>query len=177
MISPPPILPKVRPSFRPWTAVKEKILRAKIVAEARSWANTPYVQQGDIKGAGVDCSMLLVRCWVDCGITEPFDPRPYPPNWHMHHSEERYLEWMNTLAVEVTNPQPGDIALFMYGRCYSHGGIMVTPTSLVNASAPHGKVVTSDLTEPWLYYDRNKKMKPRPRKFFDVFARLRQETT
>ena len=175
-VSPLPILPKITMACRPWTAEKEAELRAKIVMEARSWINTPYIQLGDIKGAGIDCSMLLVRCWVDSGIVQPFDPRPYPANWHMHHSMERYLAWMNRLSVEVVTPQPGDVGLFMFGRCFSHAGIMVTPTTMVNASSMHGKVVRSSLSDPWLYYDKHGKLQhPRPRKFFDIFAKLRQE--
>ena len=176
MESPAPILPQVTAAFRPWTAEKEALLRAKIIKEANSWLGTPYVQQGDVKGAGVDCSMLLVRCWVDAGITRRFDPRPYPANWHMHHSEERYLEWMNTLAHEVQEPKPGDVVLFMFGRCYSHAGILTTPDVLVNASSWHKNVIRSRLSDPWLFYDKHGKLeRPRPRKFFDVFARLREE--
>jgi len=52
-------------------------MREKIVAEARSWIGTPYHNCADIKGVGVDCGMLLVRVFVDLGLVEPFDPRPY----------------------------------------------------------------------------------------------------
>ena len=37
----------------------------------------------DIKGVGVDClGMLLVRVFVDLNLCPPFDPRPYPVDWH-----------------------------------------------------------------------------------------------
>jgi cell wall-associated NlpC family hydrolase len=35
--------------------------RAAVVAEARTWIKTPWRHMADIKGAGVDCAMLLVR--------------------------------------------------------------------------------------------------------------------
>lgn len=169
--SPAPVLPSVRRDMRPWMPEKEEKLRRAIVSEAMSWIGTPYVQQGDIKGAGVDCSMLLVRCWVDARIVDRFDPRPYPPNWHMHHSTERYLDWMEHVGVEVDTPKPGDVAIFMFGRCFSHGGVVVDNQQLVSASAGHKKVIRSGLNDAWLYYHAGK---PRPRKYFDVFAKLRQ---
>ena len=67
-------------------------MREKIIAEARSWIGTPYHNCADVKGVGVDCGMLIVRVFVDLGLVPPFDPRPYPRDWHMHNSdEERYL--------------------------------------------------------------------------------------
>jgi|GEM_PF-424550 len=98
--------------------------RAAIVAEARSWIGTPYHNCADVKGAGVDCGMLLVRVFVDTGLCEPFDPRPYPPDWHLHRAEEKYLGFVFDRAHEVSAPQPGDVAVFRFGRCYSHGGIV-----------------------------------------------------
>ena len=61
--------------------------RQQIVAEARSWIGTRYHACADAKGTGVDCGMLLVRVFVDCGLVAPFDPRPYPIDWHLHRSE------------------------------------------------------------------------------------------
>ena len=69
----------------------EGFQRRMIVREARSWVRTPYHQQGDIKGIGVDCGMLLVRVFVDTGLCAPFDPRPYANDWYLHRGEERYL--------------------------------------------------------------------------------------
>lgn len=174
--SPAPVTPRVRRDWLPWSEEKEMRLRDKIIAEARSWIKTPYVQQADVKGGGVDCSMLLVRCWVDSGIVYPFEPRPYPANWHMHHSTERYLDWMENVGIEVEHPQPGDVAIFRFGRCFSHGGIIVENNQLISASSTHRRVVRSNLNEPWLFVDAAQN-KPRLRKFYDVFARLRQSVT
>ncbi len=170
-LSPLPAIPALCGGLAPITSDREAELRQRLVARARAWLRTPYVQQGAILGAGVDCSMLLVRVWVEAGIVEEFDPRPYPPSWHMHHSEERYLAWMDTLACRTETPQAGDIALFRFGRCFSHGGVMIAPDAMISASSGHGRVVASDLDEAWLRWDA-KSM--RPRLFFDIFARLRQ---
>ena len=107
----------------------EGLQRRVIVREARSWVRTPYHKQGDIKGIGVDCGMLLVRVFVDTGLCEPFDPRPYADDWYLHRSEERYLGFIFDRAKEVAAPLPGDVMVFRYGRCFSHGGISRTDTS------------------------------------------------
>ncbi len=98
--------------------------RRKIVAEARKWIGTPYHDNADIRGAGVDCGMLLVRVFVDLELVAPFDPRPYPRDWMMHNGEEKYLGWVKDNCAEVETPDIGDIAVFRFGRCYSHGGIV-----------------------------------------------------
>ncbi len=123
--------------------MKESAQRAAVVAEARAWLGTPYHNCADIKGAGVDCGMLIVRVFVDCGLVEPFDPRPYPADWHLHRDAERYLGWVKTWCQEVETPKPGDLVVFRYGRCYSHGGVVTRtePLTLVHAFADAGEVV------------------------------------
>ena len=108
----------------------ESAQRAAVVAEARSWIGTPYHNCADIKGAGVDCGMLLVRIFVDTGLCPGFDPRPYPADWHLHRSEERYLGFVFDRAGEVAEPQAGDVMVLRFGRCYSHGGIVTGPKPL-----------------------------------------------
>ena len=98
--------------------------RAAVVAEARRWIGTPYHHQADVLGAGVDCGMLLVRVYVDCGLVPAFDPRPYPVQWHLHRSDERYLGFLIARGIEVEAPEPGDIVVWRIGRAYAHGGVV-----------------------------------------------------
>jgi hypothetical protein len=116
----------------------EGFQRRVIVREARSWVRTPYHPQGDIKGIGVDCGMLLVRVFVDAGLCAPFDPRPYADDWYLHRAEERYLGFVFDRTKEVATPLPGDVMVFRYGRCYAHGGIVtiVNPLTIVHAFQP-----------------------------------------
>ena len=115
----------------------------KVVAEARTWIGTPYHAEADVRGAGVDCGMLIVRVFVDSGLVPPFDPRPYPPNWHLHRSEEKYLGFVFEHCDEVAAPAPGDVAVFRYGRCWAHGAIVTAtePLSVVHAFSPAGRVL------------------------------------
>lgn len=111
--------------------------RKKIVDEARSWLGTPYHGNADVKGAGVDCGMLLVRVFVDVGLVADFDPRPYPMQWSMHQSQERYLELVLKLAKEISGPPlPGDVALFKFGKGWAHGSIVVNWPEIIHANPP-----------------------------------------
>jgi NlpC/P60 family putative phage cell wall peptidase len=120
--------------------------RAAVVAEARSWLGTPYHHAADVKGAGVDCAMLLVRVFCDLGLVPPFDPRPYTRDWFLHRSEERYLSFLLPRSHEVHVPREGDIVLFRIGRCYGHGGIVTRaePLTIIHAFAG-ARCVVEDL--------------------------------
>lgn len=108
--------------------------RAAVVAEALSWLRTPYHHQGDVKGVGVDCAMLLVRVYAVMGMVPPsLDPRPYPREWHLHRSTERYMGWLEQYGKPTETPQPGDVALYKFGRCYSHGAIVVDENTVVHS--------------------------------------------
>lgn len=111
--------------------------REEVVAEARSWIRTPYHLAADVKGAGVDCAMLVLRVYADLGMIEPFDPRPYSSDWMLHRSEEIYLKLVQDRAREIAREDalPGDVVLFKVARCYAHGGIItsVKPLRMVHA--------------------------------------------
>jgi cell wall-associated NlpC family hydrolase len=142
--------------------------RDRIIAEARRWIGTPYHACADVLGAGVDCGMLIVRSFVDTGLCAPFDPRPYPQDWHLHRSEERYLGFVFDRCAEVETPMPGDVVVFRYGRCYSHGGIVTKsdPLTMVHAYWP-AKIVMEEEVE------RNKELAApsRAKKFFSYWAK------
>ena len=149
-------------------ADSETAQRAAVVAEARSWIGTPYHNCADIKGAGVDCGMLLVRVFVDTGLCPPFEPRPYPPDWHLHRSEERYLGFVFDRAAEVAAPQAGDLMILRFGRCYSHGGIVTKAERLtiVHAYASSRCVIEEEVGHESPLSDPGRK----PR-FFSIWAR------
>ena len=126
--------------------------RARVVAAARAWLDTPYHHAADLKGVGVDCAMILVRVFCDLGLVPPFDPRPYVRDWMLHRGEERYLGFLIERAREIdlsrgSGPAPGDVILFRIGRCYAHGGIVsrTDPLTIIHAFAPAGKVVEDEV--------------------------------
>jgi cell wall-associated NlpC family hydrolase len=137
----------------------ESAQRAAVVAEARSWINTPYHNCADVKHAGVDCGMLLARVFIDSGLCPPFDPRPYPVDWHLHRGEERYLSFIMDRSREIVSPQPGDLMVLRYGRCYSHGGIVTgaNPLRIVHAYYPARRVLEEDVARNTVLSDPARK--------------------
>ena len=123
--------------------------RAAIVLEAMTWQGTTYHHCADVRGVGVDCAMLLVRVYQACGLTPlDFDPRPYSYQWHLHRGEELYLQWLTVAnAVETDTPQAGDVAIWKFGRAYSHAGILINDTHVIHALQQAGSVTVHGLEE------------------------------
>ncbi len=146
---------------------EEAAQRAAVVAEARKWMLTPYRHCADIRGVGVDCGMLIVRVFVDLGLTPPFDPRPYDPDWMIHRDDEKYLGFFTRRCAPVRQPQPGDIVLFRYGRSYSHGGIVTQsdPIALIHAYHDAGCVIEEHLTRNPALTDPRRKLA-----YFSIWA-------
>ena len=109
---------------------KENQERQRIVDIAKTYLRTPYHHQGRVRGAGVDCGMLILNVFEEAGLVPHLelgvDIPNYPPDWAFHRDEPRYLSWVEKYAVKVDRPAlPGDIVLHQYGRGISHGVIVV----------------------------------------------------
>ena len=117
--------------------------REAVLAEARTWLRTPYHHRGRVKGAGVDCATLLLEVYARVGLIPPTDVGHYPPDWHFHRDKERYLGWIQKFARRTENPRPGDIAMFKFGRCVSHGAIVTGWPDLIHAYFRLGCVMAS----------------------------------
>lgn len=114
-----------------------------VIAEALTWIGTPYHHAARIKGVGVDCAFLLIEVFANCGLIERFVPPAYPMDWHLHRGEERYLSHVLQYAEEVEIPEPGDIALYKFGRCVSHGAIVVGWPKVIHAQRRQGCVIAN----------------------------------
>ncbi len=138
--------------------ILEAAQRQAVIAEAESWIGTPFHHQGRVKGpqGGVDCAMLLLEvfkkvfsCQLPVASEESKAETPklgtgnwelgtltYSMQWHLHHSEEKYLEMILALGGKpVESPGPGDIAIWKIGRAYSHGAIVVVWPKIIHAAA------------------------------------------
>lgn len=107
--------------------------REAVIVEATSWLNTPFHHEARIKGAGVDCLMFLAEVYERVGVIKRVVPEHYPPDWHMHHNAERYMEELVKYAREIEAPAPADVALFKFGRTFSHGTIVVDWPCVIHA--------------------------------------------
>ncbi len=128
--------------------------RVRFMREGLTWVGTPFRDCADIKGpnGGVDCAMMLVRASVDSGLLPPFDPRPYPPHWHLHQNEERFVKIIkdDLHAREIDVPRIGDVTVFRFGRCFSHGAIVMSSEYVLHAWFAAGICLLSLRREPLL---------------------------
>lgn len=115
-----------------------------VLKEAHRWLNTPYQHAAAVHGAGVDCLMLLCCVYSAAQIVPWVDPRPYPTDWMLHRSEERYLLGLDQYAQSLppgTVPQPGDVQTFRFGRTFSHAAIVTSWPNMLHAYLPAGRVI------------------------------------
>lgn len=118
--------------------------RQKALQEAQTWLGTPYHHHGRVKGAGVDCGQLLIGVFGAVGVIEP-RPIDYACDWHLHHSEEQFIEFIKSFGgfrIE-TPPQPGDIGIYRFGRCFSHGSIVLNDQEVIHSYIGLGVVVNN----------------------------------
>jgi len=123
-----------------------------VVTEARKWLGTPYHSGARIQGVGVDCGQLLIASFEAAGLISPGECSPgvYSPEWHLHRSEEKYLAWVQKYCDLIDgDPLPGDIAVFQFGRCISHAGIVTKWPLIIQACVDIG-VIESNVNEALL---------------------------
>lgn len=122
-------------------------LRLNVVSAAREWLGTPYHAHARLPGVGVDCVHLLCAVLERVGLISPLDPGMYPISWALHRSQELYMAGLDARACRTDSPHPGDVALFKYGRTFSHAGIVTPDGGLVHALARVG-VIESPIQAP-----------------------------
>ena len=115
-------------------------LRQRVVSEARAWLGTPYHAHARVRGVGVDCVHLMCAVFEHVGLISPFDPGMYPISWALHRSQELYMAGLDSRASRIDAPHAGDVALFKYGRTFSHAGIVTADGTLVHALARVGVI-------------------------------------
>jgi len=149
--------------------------RARVVAVAHSWLGTPYHTGARLKGAGVDCLTLLAEVFAEAGLIARPDIPHYPQDWHLHRNAERYLEGLLKYTAEIhTEPQPGDIVLWRFGRCFSHGAIVVKWPVIIHSYVGVGCRVENALQAKFLTHigeNGADQGKDRPRRIFSFWSK------
>jgi cell wall-associated NlpC family hydrolase len=137
--------------------------RAAVVAEAQEWIGTPFHHHARVKGAGVDCLHLLAEVYERCGLIGHVEPGYYPADIMLHQGDERFFQGLLGYGREIEGPpEPGDVALFKYGRIFSHGTIVVAWPRVIHANFAAGAVCWGDANLAPLA--------DRPVRFFTVFS-------
>jgi cell wall-associated NlpC family hydrolase len=134
--------------------------RANVVALARRWLGTPYHHMGRVRGAGVDCAMFPLEVYRAAGIIPDIDLPYYPQDWMLHRSEEIFLQIVQQYASEVERPEPGDLVLYRFGRCFAHGAIVIDWPTIIHALTGRGVMLADGEREGCLV--------GRKRKFFSL---------
>jgi cell wall-associated NlpC family hydrolase len=157
----------------------EQAQRNRVVAVARTWLGTPYHTAARVKGGGADCLTLLVEVFEEAGLIRHLEIPHYPADWHLHRDAERYLNGLLEHTGEVDGPPlPGDIALWRFGRCYSHGAIVVQWPTVIHAYVGRGCVLEDAEAATWLTHvgeNTEERGKPRPRRIFSYWNRKPNE--
>jgi len=136
----------------------KKPSREAVVAEALTWQRTPYHHRASIKGAGVDCAMILVEVYFAVGlVAEKPVIEDYPPDFMLHRDDERYLGWLKKYGQETSYVRPGDVIAWKFGRCFSHGAIAIDKTTIIHAYRKAG-MVTLDSVDSTDFSDRECKI-------------------
>lgn len=116
--------------------------RDNILQAARAWIGTPYHHRARVLGAGCDCLMLIVEAYTAAGLLPIHLPIPeYPPDIMFHSDDSSYIDAVLSYCDEVEAPRPGDLALWKFGKTFSHGGIVSSWPKIIHAYAPFRQVL------------------------------------
>ena len=123
--------------------------RNEVIRAAREWLGTPYHHCARIKKAGADCAMFPLTVYQECGVLPAdFQPPVYSMQWHLHHSEEIYLQTIAPFTQEKSSsPLPADFVVFKFGRAFSHGAIVVSWPLIIHSCIPHGVLLSDALSD------------------------------
>jgi len=154
------------PPLEPW--------RAAVIGEAQTWIGTRWHHAARVKGAGVDCGQFIIACYITAGVVPHFETGDYPADWMLHRSEERYLGWVERYLDRIERARPGDVAVWRYGRTFSHGAIVVEWPRILHAYRPERGVVWGDASAGPLAHARmvDGVMVPREVLFYSIAGRL-----
>jgi len=116
--------------------------RQDVVREALRWEGTPYHHRARLRGVGVDCAMLPAAVYEAAGLIPRVEP-DYSPQWMLRRDEEQFLGWVTRFAREIVRETvgPGDLAIWKYGRCYSHSAIVIDMPDVLHAVIRGGGVL------------------------------------
>ena len=97
-----------------------------LAEQAVQWIGVKYEHRGTTR-YGCDCTGLIIGCLRELGYMGRYKLRNYPFDWNLHAGAGDYLcQELDKIATDVTGqqPEPGDIAVFRFGKCRAHAGIV-----------------------------------------------------
>jgi NlpC/P60 family putative phage cell wall peptidase len=127
-------------------------MRARVIAEARSWIGTPYRHQASLKSVGCDCLGLVRGVWRGLYGSEPEALKPYSADWAEADGADALLEAARRHFLEkpLAEMAAGDVILFRWKPLHAakHAAIVSGPKKFVHAYEGH-RVLESHLVPQW----------------------------
>lgn len=120
--------------------------RQRVVQEAKTWLWTPQRHLGRVKGprGGCDCATLIAEVYGSCNVFNA-EVRNYNYQWFLHRNDEWYLEEIEKYCDQVSGPpdrwpKPGDLVIYLVGRVYGHGAIILDWPQVIHLNPVSGMV-------------------------------------
>lgn len=131
--------------------------RSEIVAEAKSWLNTPWHHQGRFKGVGVDCIGLVIMVGVDLGLLDAtLMEIEELHNYGRFPQAVRLIKYLdeNFDRIPKTQGRPGDVGVFQFSPAgEKHMGILSEYGIIHALNSPSVmKVVEHRIDDRWRGY-------------------------
>lgn len=118
------------------------------IEAAETWLGTPYHHRARVPGVGVDCLMLIADAYQQAGLVPADLEIPeYPSDIMFHTDDDRYLQAILAYCDEVAEPRPNGLAMFRFGRTYSHSAIIVDWPVVIHAYANLRQVIKMPVTD------------------------------
>ena len=117
-------------------------IREDIERAALEYLDTPFIHQGRVKGAGIDCAGLIVCVLRDVGINVP----DVPAYSRMPHGVLQPI--LEQHCRKTSTPKPGDIYLFKVLHEPQHLAFATT-YGMIHAWQPAKKVVHHRFDKHW----------------------------
>lgn len=127
----------------------EEEQREAVIVAARSWLGTPFHDDAEVKGAGIDCAHFLAVCFAEAGLIPPQKIAPYNPTWFLHSDVPIFENYVKRFSHQIEGPpKRADIVLYKLGRLYAHGAIVIDwPTTIIHSFKLFGFVAETSSDE------------------------------
>jgi cell wall-associated NlpC family hydrolase len=154
-------------------------VREQIVAEALTWAKTPYVDHAGVKNCGVDCAFLPVRILQAVGkIPKEYEPPKYSPQQWLNSRQQcdkRFLKFEDTTLIDIVHRfadreieesevLPGDFVVVKVAASWTHMGVIIHWPDYVLHPVKDRGVIGSHGTREGFWAQR-------PKRFFTVIPK------
>ena len=115
--------------------MNEQEQRLAVIKEAKEFIGTPYHSNARVKGknGGVDCLTILSGVFENVGLIPRVSIPHYSPQFMLNRHDELYMTGLMEYCHEVSTPLMGDIALWKFGRCFSHAAIVIDWPNIIHA--------------------------------------------